>query len=157
MGEKLLDSNAKVPLRVILEILLSVGAVILLGDFIPKAIFRAKADTLLLMSARSGLLGLSDRIFWPVAQLFISISTWILDIIFNVRIDKKKEPFSRADLEHFFQQGGDFNNNNQDLNTELFEAALLLPKVKVRIVFGSQERDRSSGSQHLYGRQSGIK
>jgi len=127
-----LDSNAKVPLRVILEILLSVGAVILLGDFIPKAIFRAKADTLLLMSARSGLLGLSDRIFSPVAQLFISISTWILDIIFNVRIDKKKEPFSRADLEHFFQQGGDFNNNNQDLNTELFEAALLLPKVKVR-------------------------
>lgn len=127
-----LDSNAKVPLRVILEIFLSVGAVIFLGDFIPKAIFRAKADSLLILSARSGLLGLSDRLFWPFANLFISISIWILDIIFNVRIDKKKEPFSRADLEHFFQQGGEFNNNNQNLNTELFEAALLLPKVKVR-------------------------
>jgi CBS domain containing-hemolysin-like protein len=127
-----LDVGAKIPIRVILEILLSVGVVILLGDFIPKAIFRVKANSLLSFSARTGLLGFSDAIFSPIAQLFVKISTWILDIIFNVRIDKKKDPFSRADLENFFPQGGEIHHDNQDLNTELFEAALLLPKVRIR-------------------------
>jgi len=127
-----LDVGAKIPIRVILEILLSVGVVILLGDFIPKAIFRVKANSLLSFSARTGLLGFSDALFSPIAQLFVKISTWILDIVFNVRIDKKKEPFSRADLENFFPQGGEIHHDNQDLNTELFEAALLLPKVRIR-------------------------
>lgn len=125
-------SSAKIPVRIALEIVLSVLAVILLGDFIPKAFFRTRADRMLSFSARTGFLGASDYLFWPVAKAFISASTWILDIIFNVRIDKKKQPFSRADLENFFQQGGELNPDNQDLNTELFEAALSLPKVRVR-------------------------
>ena len=49
-----------------------------------------------------------------------------------MRIDKKKEPFSRADLEHFYQQTREYHDENQDVNTELFEAALSLHKVKVR-------------------------
>lgn len=127
-----LDVSARVPLRLILETLLSVTVVILLGVFIPKALFRAKANQMLSFSARSGLLGISDQIFSPIAQAFVSISTWILDIIFNVRIDKKKESFSRADLDNFFPQGGEINQENEDLNTELFHAALLLPKVRIR-------------------------
>ncbi len=129
---RFIDANARIPIRVILEIVLSVLTVIILCDFIPKAIYRAKADSLLMFAARSGGLGLSDRLFWPIAQGFINIAVWILDIIFNVRIDKKKEPFSRADLEHYFQQNGDLVNHSQDLNTDLFEAALLLPKVRIR-------------------------
>jgi putative hemolysin len=125
-------ASAKIYVRVICEIGLSVTSVVLLGDFIPKAIFRAKADRMLSFSARTGLLGLSDYLFWPIAKMFITVSTWILDIIFNVRIDKRKEPFSRADLDNFFQQGGELNTENQDLNTELFHAALSLPKVKIR-------------------------
>ncbi|MFM9909572.1 MAG: hemolysin family protein [Chitinophagaceae bacterium] len=124
--------SAKIPVRISLEIILSVFAVVLVGDFIPKAIFRAKADTLLSFSARTGLLGISDQLFAPIAQLFVNTSIWILDIIFNVRIDKRKEAFSRADLENFFQQSGELSSENQNLNTDLFEAALLLPKVRIR-------------------------
>ena len=40
--------------------------------------------------------------------------------------------FRVADLEHIFQETGDADENNQELNTELFEAALSLPKVKIR-------------------------
>jgi len=127
-----MTASLKVPVRITLEIILSVIAVVLFGDFIPKALFRAKPDRMLSFSARTGLLGLSDAIFWPVAKVFISVSVWILDIIFNVRIDKKKEPFSRADLDRFFQQGGELNTENEDLNTELFHAALSLPKVRIR-------------------------
>ena len=125
-------SSLIVPLRLILEILLSMLVVIVFCDFIPKAIFRAKSDALLSFSARSGLLGMFHDLFYPVASGFVKISGWILNIIFDMRIDKKKEPFSRADLEHFFQQTREYHDENQDVNTELFEAALSLHKVKVR-------------------------
>lgn len=121
-----------VPIRLLLEIVLSVLVVILLGDFIPKAIFRAKSDNMLWFAAKSGLLGFCHEIFYPVASAFIRVAEWILTIIFDMRIDKKKESLSRADLEHFFQQTREFHDENNDLNTELFEAALSLPKVKVR-------------------------
>jgi putative hemolysin len=120
------------PTRLFAEIVISMVIVIFIGEFIPKAVFRAKSDPLLSFSARSGLLGLSHDIFYPIAKFFVKISQWILTIIFDMRIDKKKETFSRADLEHFFQQTREFNEENQDLNTDLFEAALSLHKVKVR-------------------------
>lgn len=121
-----------VPVRLTLEILLSMTVVTILGEFVPKAIFRTKADRLLYVSARIGLLGFVDSIFYPVASLFVKISQWILTIIFDMRIDRKKDSFSRADLENFFQQTREFSDENHDLNTDLFEAALSLHKVKVR-------------------------
>ncbi|HUR11877.1 MAG TPA: hemolysin family protein [Flavitalea sp.] len=127
-----ITSSLILPLRLLLEIFLSMVLVVIFGEFIPKAIFRAKSDALLSYSARTGLLGFFHELFYPLAAGFVKISYWILTIIFDMRIDKKKPPFSRADLEHFFQQTKEFNDENQDLNAELFEAALSLPKVKVR-------------------------
>ena len=127
----LIVEEAKVPIRIGLEILLSVLSVVLLGDFIPKAIFRAQPNHALSFAGKIGFLKLSNRLFWPIAQFYITIATWILDIVFNLRIDKKKEIFSRAVVEYHFQKNGEMHHS-QDLNTELFEAALLLPKVKVR-------------------------
>lgn len=127
-----ITSSLKIPVRLTIEIFLSMLIVLVFGEFIPKAIFRAKSDLLLSFSARSGLLGFFHDLFYPVARGFVKMSYWILSIIFDMRIDKKKPPFSRADLEHFFQQTKEFNEENQDLNAELFEAALSLPKVKVR-------------------------
>jgi len=127
-----ITSSYILPLRLLLEIFLSMCVVILLCDFIPKAVFRTKSDTLLSFFARSGLLGFCHDIFYPVASLFVKLSQWILTIIFDMRIDKKKETFSRADLEYFFQQTREFSEENHDLHTDLFENALSLHKVKVR-------------------------
>jgi putative hemolysin len=118
--------------RLFIEISISMFIVVFLGEFIPKAIFRAKSDSLLIFSSWSGLLGLFHAIFYPVAAMFVKLSRWILTIIFDMRIDKKKETFSRADLEHYFQQTRELDEQNQDLNADLFEAALSLPKIKVR-------------------------
>ncbi len=121
-----------VPVRLIMEILMSWLAVIILGEFIPKAIFKAKSDFLLSFSARTGLLGLCDRLFFWVASVFVKLSAFILNVIFDMRIDKKKAPFSRADLENFYQQTRELSDESQDINTELFENALSLPRIKVR-------------------------
>ena len=127
-----IDTQWIVTIRLVVEVFLSAIIVTLLGEFIPKAVFKAKADNLLSVSARTGLLGLMDSLFYPASVMFVNVSSWILNIIFDVRIDKKKQPFSRTDLEHFFQQNKEFNDESQDLNTELFENALLLPKIKIR-------------------------
>lgn len=127
-----ITSSLILPIRLMLEILASMVVVIVLCEFVPRAIFRAKSDSLLSFSARSGLLGLCHDLFFPVASVFVKVSQWVLTIIFDMRIDKKKDTFSRADLEYFYQQNREFNEENQDLNTDLFEAALSLHKVKVR-------------------------
>lgn len=127
-----ITSSLILPIRLLLEIMLSMIVVIVLGEFIPKAVFRTKSDALLMFSARSGLLGICYDIFYPIASAFVRLSQWILTIIFDMRIDKRKDSFSRADLENFFQQTKEFNDESQDLNTDLFEAALSLHKVKVR-------------------------
>jgi CBS domain containing-hemolysin-like protein len=121
-----------VPLRMVLEIVLSWLLIIILGEFIPKAIFRAKADSLLSFAARTGLLGFCDQLFNWASVTAVRISVFVLNIIFDMRIDKKKPPFSRADLEQFNSQNNEHHNQSQDLKAELFENALSLPKVKVR-------------------------
>ena len=125
-------SSLILPLRLLLEIVLSMIVVIVFGEFIPKAIFRVKSDAMLMFFTRAGLVGLVHGIFYPIASLFIKISQWILIIIFDMRIDKRKDTFSRADVDNFFQQTKEFSEDKQDLNTDLFEAALSLHKVKVR-------------------------
>jgi len=83
-------------------------------------------------AARSGLLGLFDRAFGWIAGSFVQLSVFILNIIFDMRYDKRKEPLVRADPDLYFQQISESHNDNPDLNTELFENALSLHKVKVR-------------------------
>lgn len=121
-----------VPLRLIVEIFLSWLVIIILGEFIPKAVFRAKADSTLTFATRTGLLAFCDALFYWIANAFAKMSIFILNVIFDMRIDKKKETFSRGDLDHFSQQSTELQDQHVDLKTELFENALSLPKVKVR-------------------------
>lgn len=120
------------PTRLVLEIILSMVVVLFLGEFIPKAIFRAKSDSMLNIAAKSGLLGVSHDIFYPVSKLMVSISEWILSIIFDMRIDKKKDSLSKADLDNIFYLKYETKDENEQLDANLFEAALTLPSVRVR-------------------------
>jgi CBS domain containing-hemolysin-like protein len=47
-------------------------------------------------------------------------------------VNTEKETYSRVDLEQFIQQSREQAENNPDLNTELFEAALSLPSIRIR-------------------------
>lgn len=117
--------------RLIFETLISSIIIILLGEFIPRAFWRAKSEYLL-TGFVSSLTGFFYRLFYPVASLFIIISSGILKYLFNVRINPKKEIFSRADLENFYQQSNELKEDYQDLNKDLFENALSLPAIKIR-------------------------
>ncbi|MFN3793611.1 MAG: hemolysin family protein [Chitinophagaceae bacterium] len=117
-------------LKLFVATLFSTLIVLVLGEFIPKAIFRGKNDTLLHFFAP--LANLFHTLFQPLAKFFVNISQWVLKYLFNVRLDDKSEAFSKVDLEHFFQQTRNQDEENTELNTELFENALSLPMVKIR-------------------------
>jgi len=103
---------------------------IMIVEFTFRALFRAKNDGMLSLFA--GLLDFFHRIFRPVAQALVSVSGWILKYIFNLQIEEHNRPFNRIDLEHYFMQTREMDEETQDLNQELFENALSLPGVKVR-------------------------
>src|SRR5215212_8648836 len=112
------------------DTVISTLLVLVFGEFIPKAIFRAKNDHLL--SFFAPLAKFFYRIFFPPASILVSIAEWILKYIFNVRVNDRNDAFGKGDLEHFFHQNKDQDEDSQELNSELFENALSLPMVKIR-------------------------
>jgi putative hemolysin len=104
--------------------------ILLFGEFIPKALFRAKSNSLLSFFART--MEFLNKLLYPIAAFFAAIAQWILKYVFNVRMDERKGTISVTDLDRFLQQTRETEEDANDLNRNLFEAALALPKVRVR-------------------------
>jgi CBS domain containing-hemolysin-like protein len=94
------------------------------------SVFRAKSNQLLSFLIRP--IYFFFQILSPVAEIFNRLSNWILTYLFNIEIKEEKEGAVRSDIEQFLQQGKEDSDESTELNTELFENALMLPKVKVR-------------------------
>lgn len=118
-------------LRLVFETLVSTAIILVVGEFIPRAIWRTKSE-LLLNPLISQLVNFFYQLFHPVASFFVALSAWILRYLFNVRVDETKDAFTRSDLEHFFHQNHEPGEESKELNTELFENALSLPNIKIR-------------------------
>jgi putative hemolysin len=116
-------------IRIVIEILVTT-LLAMLVQTVCKAIFRKRSNAVLSFFSRTA--SFFYTLFSPVASLFVGLAEWVLKYLFDVRVNDKKEAFTRVDLEHFIQQSKDNNEESQDINTELFENALSLPGVKVR-------------------------
>lgn len=126
----LIPANWVNAIRLFVETMVASGFILLFGEFIPRTLFRSKSDAMLSFFATT--IDFLSRFLYPIASFFISITQWILKYVFNVRIDERKGAFSTPDLDHLIQQTGDSEEDSKDLNKDLFEAAIRLPKVKVR-------------------------
>ena len=116
--------------RLILDIVLATFIILIFAEFIPKAIFRAHSNFIL--SRLVWIVNIFYQLLQPLASGLISLSNWVLKYIFNVRVDENRDAFVRTDLETLFQQTNDEDYESQELNTNLFENALELPKIKIR-------------------------
>ncbi len=114
--------------HIIAEIALATFLVLVLAEFIPRAIFRAKSNTLLSRLAHA--IDFFYRLFYPIASGCIDLAEWMLKYVFNIRLDKNKEAFKQSDLKHLFRHDAD--DERQERNTQLMENAQELPKVKIR-------------------------
>jgi putative hemolysin len=116
--------------KLIFDTLLSTIIVLILGEFLPKAIFRAKSDSLL--SFFAPISKMFYDFFYPLTAVFVNIAEGILKYLFNVRIKPSDEHFTIVDLENLLQQTNEQEESTQDLNRELLQNALSLPNVKIR-------------------------
>ena len=119
-------------LHLIIETLVSTFC-LLFFEFIFKAYFRAKNDTIL----SSGFITYITQVFYTlfsgVASLLVDMAEWILKYIFNVKLNEKKDVFTKIDLEHFIQQSKNHvEEDTTEINKELFENALSLSEKKIR-------------------------
>ncbi len=117
-------------LTVVIDTSIATLIVLILGQFIPKALFRAKND--MLLSFFAPLTKFFYRLLFPVASLLVNLAEWILKYVFNVKVKDDNEVFNNVDLEHLLQQNKVQDEDSQELNTELFENALSFPMVKIR-------------------------
>jgi CBS domain containing-hemolysin-like protein len=116
-------------IRLVFNILLAT-ILLLFFRFTFRSIFRAKNVTLLLFFV--SLAQVYVNTLQRFTDIFKGLSTWILKYLLNINVQDEKKAFARVDPEHFFLQNRDHQDENSDLNTELFEAALSLPTVKIR-------------------------
>ena len=109
--------------------ILSTLVILLVGELGPKAIFKARAASMI--NTFAPLANFFHILFRPLTLLLVNLAQWVLRNLFQVRLVNKKEAFTKVDLAHIVQQSKD-QKEQQELNTDLFENALSLPDIKIR-------------------------
>jgi CBS domain containing-hemolysin-like protein len=109
--------------------ILSTLVILIIGELVPKAIFKARAGSMITKFAV--IANIFHVLFRPFTKVLVSIAQWVVRFLFQVKFVNKKEAFSKIDLAHFIQQNIE-HPEQQELNTDLFENALSLPEIKIR-------------------------
>lgn len=116
------------PVRLIVEIMLATFIVLVFGEFIPRAVFRANSNRLLMRLAP--IINLFYQALYPVATRFMDAAEWVLKHLFGLRVDPHKDALKRTDLPYLFME--QTKNERKGRSTQLMENAQDLPKVKIR-------------------------
>jgi CBS domain containing-hemolysin-like protein len=108
---------------------LSTFVILVIGELIPKAIFKARASSMITRFAF--IAQFFHVLFSPLTKILVSIAQWVVSTLFQVKVVNKKEAFSKVDLAYFVQQSTE-HPEQQELNKDLFENAMSLPDIKIR-------------------------
>jgi len=116
-------------LPMLLETVIGTGIVLIVGEFLPKLIFRLQSDRLL-----HGL-ALPFTFFHILLFIPVILVNWLtkglMRLFFGINLRENEPVFNEVDLEHYIKetmQGAD----DEDIDAELLENALELREVKVR-------------------------
>jgi CBS domain containing-hemolysin-like protein len=109
--------------------LVSTFVILFIGELVPKAIFKARAASMI--NTFAPFAHFFHILFKPLTVILVNTAQWVLSNVLQVKMVYKKEAFTKVDLAHFIQQTNT-QQEQQELNTDLFENALSLPDIKVR-------------------------
>lgn len=115
-------------LRLFIYTVLMTIVVLIFGEFLPKTLFRLYANNVLYFLAYP--LQFLRLLFTIPAWFMISISNFLLKILFKTPVEDAKNVFTRRDLENFIKSS--HTDNDEDIDKDLFEKALHLKEVRVR-------------------------
>lgn len=127
--------NVDETLKLILLTTISTIIILIVAEFLPKAIFRINPNLALNVLALP--VALFYILFYPVTKFATGVSKLVLKYLFKVKIEQKKEErvFGRIDLNNLFGEMDRKNvDSKQKLDSEikLFQNALDFSKLKIR-------------------------
>ena len=130
---KVLESNLIVfiPsafLLIIAQTIISTLIILVVAEFIPKAIFRINSNRVLKFFSIP--LMISYLLLYPFILLMITLSKWILRTLFKVEIDENQRLFDRIDLDDYLSMLTAQEEENMEV--EMLQNALELPSIKAR-------------------------
>ena len=114
-------------LLIIVQTIISTLIILVVAEFIPKAIFRINSNSVLKFFSIPLLI--SFLILYPFNLLMITLSKWILKI-FKVEIDENQRLFDRVDLDDYLRMLK--SNQDENIEVEMLQNALELPTIKAR-------------------------
>lgn len=115
-----------------IQTLFSTLIILILAEYVPKAIFSLYSNQLLRGFALPVLL--LYYVLYPIVAFVMGISKFILKTLFRADMDDEKPMFSRIDLDNYVRKYTEDQDNNDDVENEvqIFQNALDFGKVKAR-------------------------
>jgi CBS domain containing-hemolysin-like protein len=118
----------------LIETFTTTVVVLLLGELIPKLLFRINADRMLLIFAYPT--QLFYLLLMPLSTVFHTISKKVIKSIAGKDYVEGKQVFTEDDLEYLIKESAASEEKEEDetddLNSEIFERALNLKDIKVK-------------------------
>ncbi len=116
----------------LIQTLVSTLIILIMAEYVPKAIFALYSNQLLRGFALPVLL--IYYLLFPVVGFVMAISSFILKTLFRADMDDEKPMFSRVDLDNYVRKHTEDQDNAEDVENEvqIFQNALDFGKVKAR-------------------------
>ena len=118
---------------VLLQTLVSTILILVTGEFLPKALFRNHANTMLNIFAVP--VYIIYKTLYPVVFITTAISEWVIKNIFRVHLKHEPQSFGRLDLHNYLNEATSTTGKEpEDIDTEIkiFQNALSFSDIKVR-------------------------
>jgi putative hemolysin len=118
-------------LILVIQTLVSGVVILVLGEFIPKAIYRTSPNTLLNVMALPFIL--FYFLLYPLVMLIVWLANIILNVVFNTKISPQAPEFTRYDLFAYVSESTTVDEESPvDVDKEIFRNAIEFPFIKVR-------------------------
>lgn len=122
-------------LALITQTLISTLIILFLGEYLPKAIFRLKAEQIMFNNVTSRFLQFFYWVFGPFVSFINYLSRFLLQRVLRLKYEEEELVFGKEDLNIYFRES--FSAISEDpslpeIDAELFENAMEFNEIKVR-------------------------
>ena len=122
----------------LVQTVLATLLVLLVGEFLPKMLFRINPNAILSFFALPTLV--CYCILYPLTLLYTGISEFIIRYVLRLRVEREEYKFSTVDLNDYIAEYADAEEADEDMQQEiqLFQNVMEFRSVKLRECMGPQ-------------------
>lgn len=119
-------------LILIITTIISTLLILLVAEFIPKALFRINPNGILKVFAFP--VAVFYYVFYPIIYIFIGFAEWILKRLFRIKFSHEKYTFSAIDLDEYVKEFKPGQESTKETNSEfeIFQNAMEFKNIKLR-------------------------